>query len=152
MVWNGLNGNGLDPVYRQALTAGHTVYSRLDVVDPFGNVLLSDVPFGTGSIRATLQNRTVRTATLTVPRTYFPVTASGQVDSTKPFAPFGNRLSAYRGIVLGNGLPVYFPIFLGRIETVKLTPSSALTRYPTGSHSPPGFGGPSRERVRHCTL
>lgn len=123
MVWSG----GLDAQYRDALTRPHTVYTRVDVLSRSGAVLQSDLSFIDGSVRATLTSRVARVLTLTVDRSWFPLTGAGVIDTGGLLAPFGNRLRAYRGIVYGDGTVVSFPVFYGRIEQVQTTRSGSVT-------------------------
>jgi hypothetical protein len=116
MVWAG----GLDAQYRDALMRPHTVYSRVDVLDRAGNVLQANLPFIDGSVRATLSSRVARALTLTVDRTWFPLSASGAIDTGGLLTPFGNRIRARRGIVYGDGSVISFPVFFGRIEQVSM--------------------------------
>lgn len=127
MVWNGSTGNGLDTTYRAALAGPHAIYSRVDVTDNTGKVVQSDLPFATGSVSATLQQRVVRTLRLTVDRSWYPVTAGGKVDTGAALAPFGNRLKAYRGVDWGNGQVAYFPAFTGSIDTVTLARDGSVS-------------------------
>lgn len=123
MVWAG----GLDAQYRDALTRPHTVYNRVDVLDRQGNILQSDLPFIDGSVRATLNSRVARTLSLSVDRSWFPLAANGSVDTGGLLTPFGNRVRAYRGITYGDGSRVIFPVFYGRIETVQMARSGAVS-------------------------
>jgi hypothetical protein len=125
-MWSGLTGNGLDPMYRAALAAPHTVYTRVDVTDSAGNLLQSDLPFVAGSVTASLQQRVVRTLDLTVDRSWFPVTSAGAVDTTATLAPFGNRIKAYRGIDWGDGTLTYFPVFTGSLDTAELARDGSI--------------------------
>lgn len=126
MVWNGLTGNGLDPTYRAALAAPHTIYSRVDITDSAGSIVQRDLPFVSGQVTASFQQRVARTLILTVDRSWFPVTSSGAVDTTAALAPFGNRLKAYRGIDWGDGTLTYFPVFSGSLDTVELSRSGTV--------------------------
>lgn len=123
MVWAG----GLDAQYRDALVRPHTVYNRVDVLDRHGTVLQSDLPFVDGSVRAALTSRVARTLSLTVDRSWFPLTSSGAIDTGGLLAPFGNRLRAYRGIIYGDGSIVQFPVFYGRIEQVQMARSGTVS-------------------------
>jgi hypothetical protein len=123
MVWAG----GLDAQYRDALVRPHTVYNRVDVLDRHGTVLQFDLPFVDGSVRAALTSRVVRTLSLTVDRSWFPLTSSGAIDTGGLLAPFGNRLRAYRGIIYGDGSIVQFPVFYGRIEQVQMARSGTVS-------------------------
>jgi Domain of unknown function (DUF5047) len=125
-MWTG----GLNARYRDALAAGATASIRVDITDPSGVPLLSDVSFSAGQVQATLQSRVVRTLSLTVDRSLFPVTTAGSVDYGAPLAPVGNRAKVYRGIQYGDGSiwppPYGFPVFAGCIETVALDQSGAV--------------------------
>lgn len=123
MVWAG----GLDAQYRDAIARSHTTYNRVDVLDRDGVVLQSDMSYADGSVRATLNSRVARTLSLTVDRSLFPLTATGAVDTAGLLAPFGNRLAAYRGIVYGDLSVVSFPVFYGRIESVSMSRSGAVS-------------------------
>lgn len=127
MVWNGLTGNGLDPTYRAALARPHSVYSRMDITDSSGNTVQADLPFINGSVSASFQQRVVRTLAFTVPRSWFPVTSAGAVDTTAVLAPFGNRVKAYRGITWGDGSLTYFPVFTGSLDTVELNTDGTVS-------------------------
>lgn len=127
MVWNGLTGNGLDPIYRAALARPHSVYSRMDITDSSGNIVRADLPFVTGSVSASFQQRVVRKLDFTVERSWYPVTGTGAVDTTAVLAPFGNRVKAYRGIAWGDGSATYFPVFTGSLDTVELTQNGTVS-------------------------
>lgn len=117
---------GLDAQYRDALARSHRVYSRVDVLARDGTVLQSGLPFIDGSVQATLASRVARRMSLTVDRSWFPLTGAGEVDSGGLLAPFGNRLAAYRGITYGDGSVASFPAFYGRIEAVALSRSGSV--------------------------
>ena len=123
MVWSG----GLDATYRDALTRPHNVFMRADVLDRQGNVLQADLPFIDGSVRATLSSRVARVLTLSVDRSWFPLTTAGEVDTAGLLTPFGNRLRVYRGIVYGDGSIASFPVFYGRIEQVAMGRSGQVS-------------------------
>lgn len=123
MVWAG----GLDAQYRDAISRPHTAYNRVDVLARDGTVLQSDLDFIDGSVNATLSSRVARTINLSVDRSLFPVTASGDVDVGGLLAPFGNRLAAYRGIRYGDNSLAIFPVFYGRIETVAVSRSGQMS-------------------------
>lgn len=123
MVWSG----GLDARYRDALTRPHTAFSQVDVLARDGTVLLSDLPFADGNVRATLTSRVARTLNLTLDRSWFPLTASGSFDTSGLLSPFGNRLRAKRGIIYGDGSMVSFPAFYGRIEQVQMARTGAVS-------------------------
>jgi len=116
MVWAG----GLDAQYRDALTRPHVVFNQIDVLDRQGDVLLSNLPFVDGSVRATLNSRVARVLTLSVDRSWFPLLANGAIDTGGLLTPFGNRLRASRGILYGDGSRASFPVFYGRIEQVQM--------------------------------
>lgn len=123
MVWAG----GLDAQYRDALARPHTAYSRVDVLARDGTVLQSDMDFIDGNVRATLNSRVARVLTLTVDRSWFPLTTAGAIDTDGLLTPFGNRIKAYRGIVYGDGTIVSFPVFYGRIEQVQMTKAGSVS-------------------------
>jgi hypothetical protein len=122
MVWSG----GLDALYRSALAAPHTVYMRVDVLSRSGTLLQSDLPFVDGNVRATLSSRVARVLSLSVDRSWFPLTTGGSIDTGGLLAPFGNRIRAYRGITYGDGTVVSFPVFYGRIETVAMSRDGSI--------------------------
>jgi len=116
MVWAG----GLDADYRDALSRPHTAYSRVDVLARDGTILYQGLPFIDGNVRATLNSRVARVLSISVDRSWFPLTAAGAFDTGGLLSPFGNRLRAYRGITYGDGTTVSFPVFHGRIEQVQM--------------------------------
>lgn len=123
MVWAG----GLDARYRDALVRPHVVYNRVDILARDGTVLYEGMPFIDGSVRATLNSRVARVLTLSVDRSWFPLSSDGSFDSAGLLAPFGNRLRAYRGIQYGDGSVVAFPVFYGRIEQVQMGRSGSAS-------------------------
>lgn len=128
MVWVGPTGNGLDSTYRAALAQPHRFYHRLDVLDPLKGVVATDVSFNAATITATLQNRVTRTLSMTLDGSYYPtILPGGGIDPTAPFAPYGNRVALYQGIQYGDGSSCYFPVFVGRIYTIKLTSKGVFT-------------------------
>lgn len=112
--------------YRAALARPHTPYLRVAVTDSSGNELIPSVTYSDGSVSATLQSRVTRTLSLTVDRSYAPITAAGAVDYAAPFAPFGNRIKAYRGISWANGLDTYWPVFYGPLQDVTLNDNGTM--------------------------
>lgn len=127
MVWSGIQGNGLDPMYRAALLGAHVVYNRVDITDYLGNVIVSNLPITSGSVQATLANRVARRLSFTTTRDFAPMTAAGALDPTAALAPFGNRVLAYRGIQYGDGSTAYFPAFAGRLDSVAITQDGQVT-------------------------
>lgn len=123
MVWPG----GLDAQYLDALTRPHTVYTRVDVLSRAGVVLYSDLPFVDGNVRATLTSRVARAVTMTLDRSWFPLTTAGAFDTGGLLSPFGNRLKIYRGIQYGDGTIVQFPAFYGRVETVAMSRTGSMS-------------------------
>lgn len=116
MVWDG----GLDGRYRDTLTRPHLTYTRVDVTDSDGNVLLADIPFMTGQLTATLSARVARTVNFSVTEDLFPVDDFGEIDPFAPLAPYGNRVKITWGVQYGDGSRASFPVFYGRIEKVSL--------------------------------
>lgn len=123
MVWTG----GLSATYRNAMLGSFTYTTRVDVTDHFGTVLISDLPIITGTVSATLGSRVSRQTSLTVDRSYFPVSDLGTPDPSALLAPFGNRLRIFAGITYGDGNTALFPVFYGRIESVVLTQSGDMS-------------------------
>lgn len=115
MVWDG----GLDARYRDALTRPHRSYGRVEVTDYQGNLLLGDLPFVDGNVRASLSSRVARTLDLTLTREWFPATPTGGLDYAGLLAPVGNRLRVFWGLLYGDGSAAEFPCFYGRVETPK---------------------------------
>jgi hypothetical protein len=117
------------PLYRDALAAPHSAYSRVEVwksgiqqeeFNQFQPGDLQDRPvFFTGSVRATLNSRVARTLTMNVPEQWYPYDDDDLLD------PFGSHLVAYRGIRYGDGTVDEFPIFRGAIKQV--TPQTGGT-------------------------
>lgn len=101
--------------YERALAGSHRQYSRVDVHTGTGALLLEDLPFAGGNIRATLTSRVARRLSLQVDEQWYPV------EVTDLLGPFGNELRAYRGVEYGDGFRVLFPAFRGRINSVNLT-------------------------------
>lgn len=108
---------GLDPLYRSILAAGHAQVCRIEVwagnerIDDYGD---AGVPFGRGSVSATLTSRVARVLSISVQRNLFPR------DPTDLLAPFGNYLKVYSG-VNGQGGPDYeWQVFYGRINDVSV--------------------------------
>ena len=114
MVWDG----GLNARYRDAVGRSHTALIRVDVCDYLGKVILADVPIIDGTVTGTLQNRVSRTIALTLDGSYMPAVINGVADPSAPFAPYGNLIKAYRGILYGDGSSMVFPAFVGRIDSV----------------------------------
>jgi hypothetical protein len=116
----------MNPSYRRALMAPHAAYSRVEVwragvpveelirYDLYPDAINRRAPvFFTGSIRATLQSRVARTASLVVPDWLYPV------DPDDLLNPYGNQLKIFRGVRYGSGEVDEFQVFAGPIERVK---------------------------------
>lgn len=116
MVW----AAGLDSTYRAAYALPHHLSARVEIwtPNPADSYLtftkLTDLPYSTGEVRATLASRVTRQLALTVTTEWFPWA------DTDPLAPLGNQLRVWRGIRYGDGTRVDFPVFVGRISTVEL--------------------------------
>lgn len=121
-----------NPLYRQALAAGHQPYARVEVwrggvqveeltyTDPFAQTTSGAPVFVGGGVRATLASRVTRTLSLTVPDWLYPWKSSDLLN------PYGQVLRAYRGIRYGSGLTDEFPIFVGPILNVKPQGTTAV--------------------------
>lgn len=117
---------GTDPLYRQALAAGHEHYVRIEVWSGLGFQLPIPSEFAgdredslvyfNGTLSATLNSRVTRNVSLTVPGALYPSSP------TDLLAPFGNELRIYRGVYLGDGSDVYtWQVFRGRIRNIRKT-------------------------------
>lgn len=118
---------GSDATYRAAIARPYTLYSRVDVTDYLGNVLLSDLPVSSGSVQVTLAQRVTRSLQLTTHRDYFPLDRFGEVNPSAALFPFGNRIKVYRGVAYGDGSAAVFPIFTGRVDDVEMERSGAVS-------------------------
>jgi len=111
---------GLDPLYRQILAGPHRLVTRVEVwnpllnerIDPFGD---DGVPYGQGSISATLTSRVARVCSLSLDRSLFPADPSGLM------APFGNYLKIYSGVEGWGGPDYMWLVFVGRINDITMS-------------------------------
>lgn len=101
--------------YGVALRGPHRRYSRITATDIDGVVLATDVPIISGSVSANLTDRVTRTARFTLPLSYFPETPED------PFSPYLSVVHIESGIRLGDGTPIGFPVFTGRVYAAELT-------------------------------
>lgn len=114
---------GTDQLYRQILAGPHKVLTRIEVwnpltderIDPYGS---AGVPFGQGSISATLTSRVARVCSLSLDRGQYPDDPNGLL------APFGNYLKIYSGV---SGHPNYmWLVFVGRINDITVTDAGTV--------------------------
>jgi hypothetical protein len=111
---------GLEPRYRDALAAPHTVTNRVEVWS--GGVLVEpDLAFASGQVSATLSNRVTRQCSLTVSEDLFPAA------DTDLLNPYGPRIKCFRGIEYGDGYPFEWQVFHGRINTVTFQDDGTAT-------------------------
>ncbi len=122
---------GMDPLYREALAAGHRQYVRIEVWSGDGVPLESSIPQhlrgdpGGGlavisaSVSATLTSRVARNLMLAVSDELYPRL------ETDLLAPFGNEIRAFSGILLGDGSDQYvWQVFRGKIQDVSMDNTS----------------------------
>lgn len=105
---------GLDALYRDVLAASHEPYIKVEVWRE-DDLIVPDLLINTGEVTATLASRVSRVAALATIGDYWDV-----------ISPFTDTLRAYRGVVLGDGTPMRWPVFVGRITDSELTPEGAL--------------------------
>lgn len=111
---------GTDSAYRAALAASHEPVIWVEVVSgSSGETLLELDPLG-GQVTATLGSRVTRTLNLTVDGYHYP---EDPFDPTEPLTPYGNYIRAWRGVRLGDGQPMVWPVFYGLMEEVSLDES-----------------------------
>jgi hypothetical protein len=143
--------------YHAALAGSHEAYSRVEVWRSGVQVeeltfrrrgspdLARNTPvFLGGSVRASLQSRVARTLDLTVPEWLYPFKSNGLLN------PYGTQLRAFRGIRYGDGGIDEFPVFVGRIRSVK--PAGGGTAKVSAADLAQtviaaGFSAPSRAQV-----
>jgi hypothetical protein len=115
---------GTDQFYRRILAGPHKVLTRVEVWNPLLNVRIDDfgdagVPFGQGSISATLTSRVARVCSLSFDRSLYPADPSGLL------APFGNYLKVYSGV---SGYAQYmWLVFVGRINDVSVSDAGTMS-------------------------
>lgn len=100
--------------YPDMIRFPHEVYVRVEVWSGAGELLVENLPFVSGSVSATLTSRVARRLSLTLDEEFYPFEAGDLM------APYGNEVRAYRGVVYGDGLEEYFPVFRGRIHDADL--------------------------------
>lgn len=110
---------GLDATYRNALASSHTPVTYVDVYD--GDALiLADLPIINGNVSANLTSRVSRNSSLTVHENYYPV------NDDDLLSPFRSNIRIRRGIRLGDGLEIMFPVFRGKITDADLGPDGTV--------------------------
>jgi hypothetical protein len=105
---------GLDLLYRAALAASHKPIIRVEIWRG-GSLLVPDLLVNNGEVTATLTSRVSRVATCVTTGDYYDV-----------ISPFTDMMRCYRGIELGDGTPLEWPIFVGRLTDSELTPEGLL--------------------------
>lgn len=105
---------GNDPFYRRLLAAPHEHYVRVEVWNGTNTTLLmDDLAFISGDLRATLASQVTRVLTMNVAESLYPVEPDALL------APYGNHLRVYRGIAYdGLPSPYVWECFRGRIQEV----------------------------------
>lgn len=107
-------------LYKQALPYPHKRRTIVDVLDASGTVLASDIQFTDGTVSASLTNRVTRNATLSLSEDQFP-----DLD-TDVFSPTRAILRIRSGIQYADGTAEIFPLFLGRVQEVTLSPDGRV--------------------------
>jgi hypothetical protein len=113
----------ISPTAREMLAGPHEAYTRVEVWRG-GAQLLSDLPFSTGNVRATLQSRVTRNLDMTLAPEWFPETP------TDLLAPFGSELRVWRGVSPGgvtNHPSFVWPVFRGPITKVSVDTDGACS-------------------------
>ena len=107
-------------LYKQALPYPHKRRTIVDVLDASGTVLASDIQITDGTVSASLTNRVTRNATLSLSEDQFP-----DLD-TDVFSPTRAILRIRSGIQYADGTAEIFPLFLGRVQEVTLSPDGRV--------------------------
>ncbi len=105
---------GTDLGYRQALCASHEPIVRVEIWRA-GSLLLPDMVINNGNVTATLTSRVSRIASVLSPGYLYDVVS-----------PFSDVMRAYRGLRLGDGTPVEWEVFRGRVGATGLTEDGQL--------------------------
>lgn len=108
-------------LYGAALPYPHKREVRATVRTPDGTVLAEDIPVLDGSVSAQLTSRVTRTATFSLSREWFPVSA------TDPLSPAHAIVQISAGIQYPDGTPELFPVFTGRVYNPRLGSDGAVT-------------------------
>lgn len=108
------------PLYKPALYGPHQRAARIDAYDIDGNLLAQDVSVVEGEVRANLTSRVSRTASWTLPAEWWPVLP------TDPFAPEISVVHIRAGIRYGDNTEELFPLFVGRVLTVRRSTDGAV--------------------------
>lgn len=101
------------PAYKLALVQSHHRVNRVTVRTPGGDLLADRIPIGGGQVRAQLGSRVVRTASFTMSDEWFPVFESD------PLSPAHAIATIESGIAYPTGEEERFPVFTGRISSVR---------------------------------
>lgn len=107
---------GTDLMYRQALSAGHKPYIKIQVWEGTTSVTIDDLVIEEGTVNATLQSRVTRTCSITCHEDFY--------DQVQPYS---QRLKIFRGIELADGNLFQWQVFDGRITSTDLTPDGLCT-------------------------
>lgn len=101
---------GTDLMYRQALSAGHKPYIKIQVWEGTTSVVIDNLVIQDGNVNATLQSRVSRTCNLTCHQDIYDIVQ-----------PYSQRLKAFRGVELADGNRFSWQVFEGRITSTDLT-------------------------------
>lgn len=102
------------PPYRGVLATPHKRFFRIDVTDIDGETRASDLRPFSGDVTASATDRVTRSAQFTIGPKWYPTT------STDPLSPEFAVVHIQAGIQYGDGSTETFPVFTGRVDTVRL--------------------------------
>lgn len=101
------------PAYKLALPQSHHRVNRVTVRTPGGTLLADHIPIIGGSVRAQLASRVTRVASFVLSDEWFPVF------ETDPLSPAHAIVTIESGIAYPTGEEERFPVFTGRISSVR---------------------------------
>lgn len=107
--------------YQAALRQPHRRAVQVDVYDINGQPRLLGLRPSTGNVTASLTNRVTRTATFTMTRDLYPLTADD------PLSPEHAVVHIRAGIQYGTGQQEMFPLFVGRVWDATLGADGQVT-------------------------
>lgn len=113
--------DGLNAMYRAALSTSHTPYIKVDVLDGNRDLIMADLTILGGEVSASLTSRVTRTCTIAVDESLYPFAPEDLL------APYGNMIRATRGIVFADGTYFAWVVFLGRIQETTLNEDGTCT-------------------------
>ncbi|HEX6518284.1 MAG TPA: DUF5047 domain-containing protein [Nocardioidaceae bacterium] len=108
------------PTYQAVLRAPHRRFVSVDVTDIDGNVRAAALRPIAGAVNASMTNRVTRSASFTLTRPLYPMTADD------PLSPEYAVARIRAGIRYGDGTSEHFPVFTGRIWDATLSPDGSV--------------------------